>query len=130
MIHGRGAYEVVGADTLQQAMQIAATAILEYKRPVGLLVWQGRHAWVMSGFEATGDPRRDEVAGHQAYILDPLHPHGDDVWGPSPRPGTSISVAAVGRQFVRRQTNRNSPSPSCPARSACATSGCSSCPPA
>ena len=51
-----GAYRVVGADTLGAAMRIAATAIREYGKPVGLLVWQGRHAWVISGFEATGDP--------------------------------------------------------------------------
>ena len=55
-INRAGAYRVVGADTLDEAMRIAATAIREYRKPVGLLVWQGRHAWVMSGFEATGDP--------------------------------------------------------------------------
>ena len=110
VIHRAGAYKVVGADSLQQAMKIAATAIREYRRPVGLLVWRGRHAWVMSGFVATGDPllaRSWRVT--KAYILDPLYPYGDDVWGPSPRPGTAISVAAVGRQFVRRQSSRTSP---------------------
>ena len=109
VIHRAGPYRVVGADSLGEAMKIAATAIREYGRPVGLLVWRGRHAWVMSGFEATGDPL---LAGKwkvtKAYILDPLYPHGDDVWGPSPRPGTAISVARVGKQFVRRQSNRNS----------------------
>jgi hypothetical protein len=110
VIHRAGAYKVVGADGLQQAMKIAATAIREYKRPVGLLVWRGRHAWVMSGFVATGDPLLSKSwRVTKAYILDPLYPHGDDVWGPSPKPGTAISVAAVGRQFVRRQSNRNSP---------------------
>jgi hypothetical protein len=110
VIHRAGAYKVVGADSLQQAMKIAATAIREYKRPVGLLVWRGRHAWVMSGFEATGDPLlANKWRVTKAYVLDPLYPHGDDIWGPSPKPGTAISVAAVGRQFVRRQTNRNSP---------------------
>jgi hypothetical protein len=109
VIHRAGAYKVVGADSLQEAMKIAATAIREYKRPVGLLVWRGRHAWVMSGFEATGDPllpKKWRVT--KAYILDPLYPHGDDVWGPSPTPGRAISIAAVGRQFVRRQSNRSS----------------------
>ncbi len=64
-----GAYRVVGADTLDGAMRIAATAIREYGKPVGLLVWQGRHAWVMSGFEATGDPVRRQLQGHPG-----LHP--------------------------------------------------------
>jgi hypothetical protein len=110
VIHRAGPYRVVGADSLDEAMRIAATAIREYRRPVGLLVWRGRHAWVMSGFEATGDPllaERWKVT--KAYILDPLYPHGDDAWGRSPKPGTAISVAAVGKQFVRRQSNRTSP---------------------
>lgn len=96
-------YEVVGTDTLQQAMQVAARAIVRHKRPVGLLVWRGRHAWVMSGFESTGDPRDGSFRVTRAYILDPLHPHGSKEWGPSPAPGTAITVAAVGRQFVRRR---------------------------
>jgi hypothetical protein len=110
VIRGGGAYRVVGADSLQAAMRVAATAIREYGRPVGLLVWGGRHAWVMAGFEATGDPllaERWRVT--DAYILDPLYPYGDDRWGPSPRPGSPISVAAVGRQFVRRSAGRGSP---------------------
>ena len=65
-------------------MQIAATAIREYRRPVGLLVWQGRHAWVMSGFESTGDPVDGPFRVTKAYILDPLHPYGSDRWGPEP----------------------------------------------
>ena len=96
-------YQVVGADTLQGAMRIAARAIVTYRRPVGLLVWRGRHAWVMSGFESTGDPRDGSFRVTRAYILDPLHPHGSKAWGPSPTPGTSITVAAVGQQFVRRR---------------------------
>ena len=96
-------YAVVGADTLGEAMRVAARAIVTYRRPVGLLVWRGRHAWVMSGFESTGDPRDGSFRVTRAYILDPLHPHGSEAWGPSPEPGTSIPVAAVGRQFVRRR---------------------------
>jgi hypothetical protein len=104
VINRAGPYRVVGADTLQEAMQVAATAIREYRRPVGLLVWQGRHAWVMSGFESTRDPIDGSFRVTRAYILDPLHPYGSDRWGPSPRPGSAISVATVGRQFVPRRT--------------------------
>jgi hypothetical protein len=104
VINRAGPYRIVGADTLQEAMQIAATAIREYRRPVGLLVWQGRHAWVMSGFESTRDPIDGSFRVTKAYILDPLHPYGSRRWGPSPRPGSAISVAAVGRQFVPRRT--------------------------
>jgi hypothetical protein len=105
VIRGAGPYRAVGADTLQEAMRIAAIAIRTYQRPVGLLVWRGRHAWVMSGFETTADPAH--VAGfkvRKAYVLDPLYPHGSSEWGSSPKPGTAIPVATVGRQFVPRRT--------------------------
>jgi hypothetical protein len=102
---GGGAYAVVGARTLQGAMRIAASAIRDQGRPVGLLVWRGRHAWVMSGFQATGDPRDGSFRVTAAFILDPLHPFGSRTWGPSPRPGSAISVDQVGRQFVRRRTH-------------------------
>jgi hypothetical protein len=85
-------------------MRIAATAIREYRKPVGLLVWQGRHAWVMSGFEATGDPVDGGFKVTRAYILDPLYPHGSDEWGRSPKPGVSIPVSQVGEQFVARRS--------------------------
>ena len=57
----------------------------------------------MSGFQATADPAvTDRFEVTAAYILDPLYPHGSKTWGPSPRPGRAIPVAAVGRQFVAR----------------------------
>jgi hypothetical protein len=104
VISRAGPYRVVGADSLQGAMHLAAEAIRETGRPVGLLVWRGRHAWVMAGFEATADPLlADGYRVTKAYILDPLYPHGSKTWGPSPKPGSAISVAAVGRQFVPRR---------------------------
>ena len=96
----RAGTSVVGADTLQQAMRIAARAIVKHRRPVGLLVWQGRHAWVMSGFEATGDPRDGDFRVTRAYILDPLHPTAPTYWGPSPDPGT-LDQRPHGRPPVR-----------------------------
>ena len=104
---GYGPYAVVGEPSLAAAMKTAARAIRMTGRPVGLLVWRGRHAWVMSGFEATADPAvTDAFRVTAASILDPLYPYGSSVWGPSPRPGRAISVAAVGRQFVARSSGR------------------------
>lgn len=105
---GGGPYRLAGETTLQGALQVAARAIAETGRPVGLLVWRGRHAWVMNGFSATADPLTSasfEVT--RANIFDPLYPHGSRTWGPSPTPGASLTVAQVGRQFVpRRQSTR------------------------
>ena len=107
-ILGAGPYRLVGTTTLGEAMRTAAKAIASTGRPVGLLMWRGRHAWVMSGFTATVDPLvNEDFRVTRAIVHDPLYPHGSAVWGPSPRPGESISVAALGRQFVpRSMTNR------------------------
>jgi len=99
-----GAYRMVGTDTLPEALRLAARSIRETGRPVGLLVWAGRHAWVMSGFEATADPRRsDAFRVTRAIVLDPLYPYGSSRWGPSPKPREAISIATLGRQFVPRR---------------------------
>ena len=100
---GAGPYRTVGSSDIQAALKIAARAMRETNRPVGLLVWRGRHAWVMAGFTATADPRlTDDFTVTAAIILDPLYPYGSRTWGPSPRPGQSLSVEALGRQFVPR----------------------------
>jgi hypothetical protein len=99
-------YRLVGAETLTDAVRIAARAMDETGAPVGLLVWRGRHAWVMGGYEATGDVA-DGGKVTKAVIYDPLYPYGSNVWGPSPRPGEAISLKALGRQFVpRNQSSR------------------------
>ena len=102
-----GPYQLVGTDTLDEALRTAAKAISTTGKPVGLLVWRGRHAWVMSGFTATADPRlTDDFSVTGAVILDPLYPHGSKVWGPSPKPRETLTPKEVGRQFVaRRQGN-------------------------
>jgi hypothetical protein len=99
---GAGPYRVVGLPTLQDALLVAARAMKTTGRPVGLLVWRGRHAWVMSGFRATADPFAKGARVTAAIVEDPLYPHGSKVWGPSPAPGEALTVRDVGRQFVRR----------------------------
>lgn len=107
-ILGAGPYRLVGEKTLDDAMRTATEAIAATGRPVGLLVWRGHHAWVMSGFDASADPRTsDDFRVTRAIVHDPLYPHGNAVWGPSSSPGQAITVAALGRQFVpRRMTDR------------------------
>ncbi|HEV7809045.1 MAG TPA: hypothetical protein VGO64_00485 [Candidatus Limnocylindrales bacterium] len=99
-----GPYRLVGATTLDEALRFAAVSIRTTGKPVGLLVWAGRHAWVMSGFQATADPARTnafEVT--RAIVLDPLYPHGSKQWGKSPKPREAITPAALGKQFVPRR---------------------------
>jgi hypothetical protein len=99
-------YRLVGADSLNQAVRMAARAIDRTGAPVGLLVWRGRHAWVMSGFTST-KPIDEGGKVTSVTVYDPLYPYGSSIWGLSPKPGVPISVTALGRQFVKRRTNNS-----------------------
>jgi hypothetical protein len=104
---GVGPYRLVSVPDLDGALRTAAAALRETNRPVGLVMWSGRHAWMMSGFTALGDPATApnfRVTG--VRILDPLSPHGSRQWGPSPEPNALLSPEDVGRQFVARLGGR------------------------
>jgi hypothetical protein len=101
---GAGPYELVSIPTFDGAVRTAAAAISATGRPVGLVMWRGRHAWVMSGFESIGDPAvRPDAEVTRVRVLDPLHPHGSSVWGPSPAPDSLIGLDVLARQFVARE---------------------------
>lgn len=53
------------------ALKRAATQIAITGKPVGLVVWNGRHAVVMTGFEASGDPRLGNFTLTHVWISDP-----------------------------------------------------------
>ena len=99
---GAGPYVLRSTATLHEALTLAASAISRTGRPVGLLVWQGAHAWVMSGFEATGDPVVDTAARVTAVrVLDPLYPRLVGApWGPGPAPDARLSAAELAQVFV------------------------------
>jgi hypothetical protein len=105
-----GPYRLVGTTTIDEALHLAAAAIRQTNRPVGLLVWRGRHAWVMSGFQATADPLKStDYTVTAAIVMDPLYPHGSTVWGRSPKPREALSPKELGRQFVPRRQGSNLP---------------------
>lgn len=104
---GIGPYRLVSLPTFEEALAVAAEAIRATDRPVGLVMWRGRHAWVMSGFEASSDPALvDAFAVTGIRVHDPLYPHGSSVWGKSPKPNTLVSPATLARQFVLRDSTR------------------------
>lgn len=103
-LRGVGPYRLLGETSLQGALKAAAKAIRTTRKPVGLLMWRGRHAWVMSGFRSTADPARtDRFTVTGVYVLDPLYPYGSSVWGPSPRPGELLTPRELGRQYLPRR---------------------------
>ena len=98
---GVGPYRVTSTGSIEAAVRLAAIGIRSTGRPVGLLVWHGAHAWVMSGFEASGDPTTDPDAIITAVvILDPLYPRTTRSHGAAPAPGTRVSVATLGQDYV------------------------------
>ena len=106
-LSGMGPYGVVSVPDYREALRTAARAIAETGRPVGLVMWSGRHAWVMSGFESVGDPRQSpnfSVTG--IHVLDPLYPYGSGQWGPSPAPNALLTPEQLATQFVVREPRR------------------------
>jgi len=104
---GMGPYRVVSVPEYGEALRAASRAITETGRPVGLVMWSGRHAWVMSGFESVGDPRQfADFSVTGIRVLDPLYPYGSGQWGPSPAPNSLISPEQLATQFVVREPRR------------------------
>jgi hypothetical protein len=104
---GMGPYTVVSIADYQEALRTAAHAMAGTGRPVGLVMWRGRHAWVMSGFESLGDPHQfPEFSVTGVRVLDPLHPHGSGQWGPSPAPNSLLTPEQLATQFVVREPRR------------------------
>ena len=97
-----GRYRLVSLPTFKAAVDRAALALATTRRPVGLVMWAGRHAWVMTGFKATADPRKhDNARVTRVRVMDPLYPHGSR-WGSSPAPNSLVSLKTLARQFVKR----------------------------
>jgi hypothetical protein len=104
---GMGPYTVVSIPGYGDALQTAARAIADTGRPVGLVMWSGRHAWVMSGFESIGDPGQfPEFTVTGIRVQDPLYPHGSGQWGPSPEPNSLVTPEQLATQFVVREPRR------------------------
>lgn len=104
---GLGPYEVVSIADYDEALRTAAAAMRDTQRPVGLVMWRGRHAWVMSGFESMGDPAiHADFTVTGVRVLDPLFPHGSSIWGPSPEPNSLLSPAQLANDFVIRESRR------------------------
>jgi hypothetical protein len=104
---GMGPYAVVSIADYEEALQTAARAIADTGRPVGLVMWRGRHVWVMSGFKSLGDPDQfPEFSVTGIRVQDPLYPYGDDQWGPSPAPNSLLTPKQLAAQFVVREPRR------------------------
>jgi hypothetical protein len=97
-----GPYGLAGYKSRQNALRNAAIMMRRTGKPVGLVVWRGAHAWVMSGFTATADPaltrdfRVTSVAVH-----DPWYPRVSSIWGRSRGPNARLTPRELAQDFRR-----------------------------
>jgi len=104
---GAGRYVERAVDGYEAAVRTAAEALRRTNRPVGLIVWRGAHAWVMSGFTATADPLLDPAFRvTSVWVQDPWYPRVSSIWGPGQKPNTRLSVAALRADFLPRRAGR------------------------
>ena len=104
---GAGRYEERALEGYGTTVRAAVHALRTTSRPVGLIVWRGAHAWVMTGFTATADPLTDpdyRVTG--VYVQDPWYPRVSSIWGPGQKPNSWISIKALESDFLPRRGGR------------------------
>ena len=98
---GYGRFKVVAAASRDGAIKLAARALRRTNRPVGLLVWRGAHAWVMTGFKATADPAfTDEYRVTHVRIADVWYPRVSSIWGASVKPNTLVAVRKLPEDYL------------------------------
>ncbi len=105
-----GRYVLVAADTMTDAVNAAARGIATTGRPAGIIVWGGKHAWVVTGFEATADPNQtDEYRVVTIRMADPLWPYHRARARVVYRPGMRLYMSALRRNFTAYHDSRRDP---------------------
>jgi hypothetical protein len=98
---GGGHFELAIRNLATAAIKVAARQLRLTGRPVGLLVWRGYHAWVMSGFTSIGDPAKtDHFTVTGVYVEDPWYPRVSRTYGRGQAPDTLLSMRALSRFFL------------------------------
>jgi hypothetical protein len=102
---GYGSFVEMSAESRAEALRIAARQMRLTRKPVGLLVWRGAHAWVMSGFKATADPAyTDDFEVTAVWVEDPWAGRVSRRWGPGLEAHTLVSSTALKADFVKWQS--------------------------
>ena len=95
-----GPYELAGSKKRYKALRKAARMMRKTGKPVGLVVWRGAHAWVMSGFTATADPAHSkDFRVTSVWVQDPWYPRVSSIWGPSRPPNRRVSPKVLAQDF-------------------------------
>jgi hypothetical protein len=99
---GGSTYAVAAYGDAASAIKQAALRMRLSNKPVGLLVWAGRHAWVMNGFSATADPAT--TANFQVtavFVTGPLYPKAPNAAGYDLPPDTQLTPAQLAQYFLK-----------------------------
>ena len=98
---GYGDFEPMSLPTMADALKVAARQMRYTGRPVGLVVWHGDHAWVMSGFKANADPAwTDDFDVTAVWVEDPWFGRTDRTWGSGLEPHTLLDTTELAGHFV------------------------------
>ena len=93
--YGGGPYVDLSFDSYGAALSAAAYELRLTNKPIGLLVDDGHHAWVMTGFTGTADPLVSPGASiTQVTVMGSLHPRPISN-GYDPPPGDHLSPAEL-----------------------------------
>ncbi len=85
-------YRMVVSSSFDAALRSAVTNLRKTKRPVGLLVSHGNHAWVLTGFTATADPARTtKFTVTSVRVTGPLWGLQSRSYGYDMRPDTKLT---------------------------------------
>jgi hypothetical protein len=104
---GHGRYVLVASSTMTGAVKAAARGMATTGRPAGIVVWRGTHAWVLTGFEATADPRAtDDFRVITVRMADPLWPYWHVRKRAIYRPGTRLYMSTLKRNFTAYHDSR------------------------
>jgi hypothetical protein len=95
---GGTSYDDVARATFDDAIRKAVGRLRQTGKPVGLLVDRGTHAWVMTGFCASGDPAAggDFTVTH-VMVMGPLYP--EQKRGYDMAPGTKLTAERLEEFF-------------------------------
>jgi hypothetical protein len=113
MKHWNGGNYTVGVHkTMQASLRAAARRMRATGKPVGMIVWgrNGGHAWVMTGFRATADPKNSsDFTVTSVQAMGPLWPLGT-IGGQSFDPGPKdwVSYDTLKKKFTENE-QRNAP---------------------
>jgi len=104
---GGGTFSVGVHTTMQAALRAAAKRMRLTGKPVGLIVWgtsgTGGHAWVMTGFKSTADPKlTDDYTVSSVQAMGSLWPYGT-INGKAYDPGPKewVEYGELQRKFTK-----------------------------